>query len=257
MKYILFTITITIVIMVSCRKVEVLDQKMDTYLDFENSNSNVLAVNNRVDFFYYPSSKNVDTVFIRLMVRGDAPTEKAYIKLVQDSSSASDVAVAVAGKHYVSFDDPKLKEDYYFIEAGQLEKTIPIIILRDISLQMKTCQLDFHIEDSELLKAGSTTNNKARITISDQLTRPTEWSLWGFFLGNYGRVKHQFVIDQSGEPWDNAFIVPVVRDEGRKLYYKNKFKDDLTRVNSEREIEGLAPLREDPNDPNTAVTFPN
>ena len=127
--------------------------------------------------------------------------------------------------------------------------------------------MNVEIVANDDFEVGDIRSTKARVVIMDRLTRPEGWNcdtgypgydpnrsrFWAF----YGPVKHQFMIDYSpsGERWDDAFLEELNKDEGRMLWYASFFARKLNEVNQARGDQGLAPLREDPNDPDSEVKF--
>lgn len=210
-------------------------------------------------FYALDANKTTDTVLIHVVTTGSIPSKTSYIQFTAftDNTVTSTYPDAVAGVHYVSFDDINLKK-LMKINAGKSEAYIPVVLKRDPSLKDKVYQLRFKIGISDDIKPGNSNHTEGVIYISDRLSQPINWTTT-FFLGAYGPVKHQFMIEQSGQPWDAAFIttltVPV--DLNTQSFYLFKFTQALKTVNAARKAAGLAELREDPLVPSTAVTFPS
>ena len=210
-----------------------------------------------------------DTVWLTVRPQGMLPETSSRIKLEQyegqewvyiygDDGLVSDSILRVlprqaeAGVHYVSFDDEQMAE-YLTLEPGELEAQIPVIVLRDESLRDTTYTLFFRIADSEDLKAGDEAHSSIVLRIADCISRPSTWDDW-FFAGSWSRVRHEFMIQVTGEEWDDAFISSLTKND--KNYYLYVFNRELRLENAERAKQGLPPLRENPNDPSSELVFP-
>ena len=62
------------------------------------------------------------------------------------------------------------------------------------------------------------------------------------------------MIRVTGENWDNTFIESLTRED--RNYYLYVFNRELRLENAERAEQGLPPLREDPDDPDSELVFP-
>lgn len=210
-----------------------------------------------------------DTVWLTVRPQGLIPDHSCRIKLEQYEGQewryvyGSDGAVvdsilrviprqAEPGVHYIPFDDERMAP-FYTLEAGEREKQIPVIVLRDETLSDTTYTLFFRIADSEDLRAGDASRCDIELRIADCLSKPASWDDW-FFAGTWSAVRHEFMIEVTGEAWDDDFIGTL--DVDAKNYYLYVFNRELKRVNAEREEQGLPPLRENPDDPNSELTFP-
>ena len=111
---------------------------------------------------------------------------------------------AEPGVHYVPFDDERM-EPWLTLEPGEMEARIPVIVLRDETLSDTTYTLFFRIADSEDLYAGVEELCCVELRIADCLSRPSAWDDW-FFAGTWSATRHEFMIEVTGEPWDDEFI---------------------------------------------------
>ena len=210
-----------------------------------------------------------DTVWLTVRSQGLMPEKTSRIKLEQyegrewqfvygDDGLVIDSILRVipcqaeAGVHYVSFDDGQLA-GYLALEPGELEARIPVVVLRDESLRDTTYTLFFRIVNSEDLMAGDEAHCNIELRIADCISKPSAWDDW-FFAGPWSRVKHEFMIRVTGEDWDNELINSLDRYD--RNYYLYVFNRELKAENAERAEQGLPPLRENPDDPNSELTFP-
>ena len=125
--------------------------------------------------------------------------------------------------------------------------------MRDASLKVKSVNLKIRLSDSDDCKVGYADKSWTMITISDMLVKPTLWTNYSiqYFLGAYGPVKHQFMIDVTGESIDNDWFKALGLHNGTSelaylMYLGTWFSDKLDEKNAERAAEGLEPLREAP-----------
>lgn len=170
---------------------------------------------------------------------------------------------AVAGLHYVDFNDPMYLE-LCKIEGNVVNFKVPVIVLRD-DPTLKTAARTLLIEfvQNEDFSPGDPNTKTFRLKISDVVEYPEAWSNYSTrpdvigrnpYFGDYGKVKHQFMIDVTGKRWDNEFIDDLTLEE--KLFYKNMCAKELARVNAERAERGEPPLMENPDNPKSVVKFP-
>ena len=70
------------------------------------------------------------------------------------------------------------------------------------------------------------------------------WGFWNYF-GTYGIVKHQFLIEQNGEKWDDDYIKSLMDGDSAYLtFLAQKMAQRLEEVNAERAAQGEGPLCE-------------
>lgn len=244
----------------SCKKELPVAYSGNSYLEFYSPYDDIAAVTVGYSSFYYlDASKITDTVWLRVKTVGSIPTKTSVVKFeaFKDNSAAPAYPDAVAGIHYVPFDDAGIQK-LMKVDAGKYEAYIPVVFKRDASLKDKVYQLRFKIVMSEDFSPGSIKHIEGIVYISDRLSQPSNWTPT-FFLGSYGTVKHQFMIEESGQRWDNAFISTLINpvDVNRQSFYLFQFTQALKTLNEKRKAAGLTELRENPSDPATAVTFPN
>lgn len=202
-------------------------------------------------FMYDPVEVVQDTIWLRVETLGFIRDYDRKISLEQEI--VEDENNAISGKHYLDFKDAKLA-DKYIIKAGESKITLPIIVLRDISLKESEVILsvrlveneDFNIvkgEDTEEIKNWST----RKLFIADVLIKPGRWT-WAMDrdFGIYSKVKHQFLIDFSGFKWDDEFILSL--NPTYKVFMKAEAKTALYELNEERKADGKGPLMSENNE---------
>ena len=155
-------------------------------------------------FAFGPSDVKIDTVKFEVSLLGNVVDYDRPISLQQVVTGRND---AQADVHYVSFDDPSLT-DKYVLPANAISTEIPIVLLRAPSLKEADYNLKITFKDNDAFSFTSKERAFRSVTIADQLLQPNNWETYGcsWFFGTYGPVKHQFMIDVTGFPWDNDFL---------------------------------------------------
>lgn len=158
----------------------------------------------------------VDTVFLRVNLIGNAAKVDREINIIADDSST-----AKRGYHY---DFGKM-----VMPADSFSKEVYVLVYKRPGLKDSTLALYLTLGESKDFKLGYTdlpsTNYKRdrlhyKITITDQLLRPTSWKESTF--GTYSKVKFQFMIVSTGKTDWNVTIFP-----SEENYLAQSVKGDL------------------------------
>jgi len=203
-------------------------------------------------FVYGDETAVDDTLWYEVETMGFVADHDRPIALEQVQMDG--VNNAVAGMHYVAFDDPSLAK-FYVIPAGKARTKIPVVLLRDASLKNESVTLRFALKPNDEFVLGYEPLSQRQVTFTDQLSEPSYWSkdygnqYYSFYIsdvfGDYGTVKHQFLISETGEKWDDEFINQLMTGDSMYLnYLAQKLAKRLTEVNAEREAQGQGPLTE-------------
>lgn len=197
--------------------------------------------------FAYHGDVREDTVWLEVLTMGFPADYDRSFELMQESGDA------VAGTHYLSFDDAAYKEKYLWIKANAVSAKVPIILLRDASLKDRQVRLAVKIKTNENFTGGYTETDHKIIRITDKLSKPDAWDgRMDYYFDPYGPVKHQFMINVTGEMWDDDYINGFIDDFGYVTYLKSKLRVALEEENARRAAQGLEPLAEADGSP---VTF--
>ncbi len=260
-KYISFMAGMLLaVLLASCEKdLQVFSDptcRLNFYYDIESVSSfKESMARSAYSFVYGSSDVERDTLWYEMETMGFVADHDRAITLVQVDSAG--VNNAVAGKHYVAFDDPSMTS-YYVVPAGKARVKIPVVILRDASLKNETVVLMFKIQPNAEFQQGYSVLQTRVIQFTDQLSEPSKWT-YGYpysdyssltislsdYFGDYGVVKHQFLIDQTGEKWDDDYIEKLMTGDANYLtYLLRKMSKRLDEVNAERASRGEGPLTE-------------
>lgn len=79
------------------------------------------------------------------------------------------------------------------------------------------------------------------------LEKPEKWdSSFEKSFGKWGEVKYRFMLDNSSELWDDAFIDVLMNDFPYLLFWQTRLNNLLDEENARREANGEGPLREAP-----------
>jgi hypothetical protein len=175
-------------------------------------------------FYYEDATVKEDTVFFDIYAIGGTAKNDRSFTLQQEQ--LPNTLNAVAGTHYVAFSDARVSK-HYTIKAGTVHARVPVIVLRDPSLKTATPVLKFKVTDDTNFKIGEVSNIWRKVLITDRLSQPPAWT--GF--GTYSVVKHKFMIDVTGEKWDQDFFLFVRADFGLQGYYVAVVKTALIDYN--------------------------
>jgi len=251
----------------SCSEDAIEPWKSPDYIHFDSDYESFFS------FVYAGSGVEKDTVTFRLNIAGNLSSKDRVYKINQTKSygfiyeqdeigNVVDSAFielpnqAKAGVHFEDFSNKT-----FVVPADSLGAYFDVVLLRDASLRDNDYSLSLEVVETEDFKKGNAPTQKVGLTISDKIIEPELWT--GFPVGNtsvfsvmgyYGKVKHQLIIDATGQRWDDAFIQFELSEE-YLVFYKNLAVLELNNINAEREAQGLHKLREDDSNPNSEVFF--
>lgn len=215
----------------------------------------------RFSFVYLNSSITTDTVWVQLNTSGhvtdyDRPFELEQVPATandtdnEDITNNADVINAVAGQHYISFDDSSIKQ-HLVIKAGENSVKVPLVLKRDESLQTSKVYLKLKLKENEHFKESFIEDRSFVIESSDMLVKPVEWggAIEYYFSGTYGPVKLRFMIDCATWTLDDKWFAKHFSgwniDMGYTGYLSSFFTDELIKLNKERVAQGLDVLKEE------------
>lgn len=181
-------------------------------------------------FFVYDSDKMRDTVYVFVKTMGKVSSTDRPIALVQTNTGDD---AAVPGTHYVPLDDPEVTKHMY-VPAGKVYAKIPIILLRDKSLQTSQKRLELEVAKNECFRPGIDAWRKFVITTTDLAVKPAMWdSRWRYYFGpTFGSVKLKFIINATGYtdfdnlPSDYSYITWLKTTVQQAFFDYNKAHPD-------------------------------
>lgn len=257
----MISIALTLIVNVSCEKdLQVFDDptcRLNFYYDNAETTKNFRSEYAQGSFsFIYKGDVTQDTVWVEIESMGKLSEQDRPIELEQMDTTAT---MAVPGKHYVAFNDPSMAR-YYVMPAGKARTKLPIVILRDASLKKETVVLKYRIKPNAYFESGYDVFQTRSLAITDRLSEPSYWKKafdLGYYsyslyelVGEWGPVKHQFMIDVTGKAWDDEFIESFMTGENAYLnYIYGKLTTELAKTNAEREAKGLPDLCEEDGTP--------
>ncbi len=154
-------------------------------------------------FAFGPQEVVEDTVRFEVRLMGDPVDYDRIVMLEQVMTGKND---AVAGKHFVPFDDATYQSKCVLPKNATSAK-IPVVLKRDPSLKTEDYNLKFTFKLNEVFSYTAKESRFMKVLIADQLIKPTEWDdKVKHFFGEYGKKKHQLMIDATGKRWDNDYI---------------------------------------------------
>ena len=237
------------------------------------------AGNYEMTYSFIWGTQNRDTVYLPVSISGRTADHDRQIEVVQipgydvtynydDQGYLTDSIItewsnsAVAGKHYIAFDDAEAKA-LLKIKAGEITGYVPVIVLRNTSLKTEKVRLRIQLVASNDLELGQAKNLIMLLNISDQLEQPVNWTRYSSvqsYLGAYSKPKHELMIEVLHDKVDENWLEQMANDRPNLIFWRGKFQEALNAFNNDlvNIASGKAPLREDPNDSNSAeVTFPS
>lgn len=223
LKYIL--IVMAVITVASCKKDQYSLFNDTASIQFGPDPSHVyLASYNLADtlkpftFYYEVPGVTEDTVFFDIYAIGGVSKTDRSFTLKQEQ--IADVSNAVAGTDYVPFTDQRVSK-FYTIKAGTVHTTVPVIVLRDPGLKTNTVVLKLNVVANENFQLGEQSNLWRKVQITDKLSQPAAWNARSlqYFFGKYSTVMHAFIIQATGQKWDDAFIIAVTGSDYALLQY--------------------------------------
>lgn len=185
-----------------------------------------------------------DTVWIEVSTMGFLSDQNRTVEFEQIATEENN---AVPGVHYIAFNDPQLLAKSY-VPAGANSAFIPIVVLRDASLEEKDAVLCFTIKDNGIFKPGYKAMSVQTLHISGRLNQPSKWATYycDFYFGTYGQKKHELMIEWTGENWDDNYLDELFSgDSGYISYISQWFIKKLEEENQKRIEEGLGKYTEE------------
>lgn len=153
---------------------------------------------------------------------------------------------AVPGEDYVDFNSPEAQR-IQVVKAGESLFKVPVVLLRSEKQQTKNLTLKVRIKENKNFKNGFTMMQTRVISFTDRVSKPAVWDDCDFdnIFGEYGDVKYQLMIDWSGKPWSDEFILDNYnKDKEYFKYMAQVFEKRLTEENAARELAGQDIWRE-------------
>jgi hypothetical protein len=195
---VIHVLLLLLLIVTACTQNEMLSYENDPALYFAGHGDD----KNKVDsinhsFFLLNSDIVKDTVLVRINVMGELSSQPRPVSIVQKNVGAE--GAAVAGVHYVPFDDASLKP-LLQVPAGKEFVDIPVVFIRDANLASEKVRLELALTTNGYFRPGIVEKQKFTLTTTDLVEKPGAWDTrWYIFMGrSWGPVKMRFIIDITG-----------------------------------------------------------
>nr|WP_121272086.1 DUF4843 domain-containing protein [Pedobacter schmidteae] len=173
-----------------------------------------------------------DTVFFDIYAIGKVSAKDRAVKLEQVQVSGQENAIP--GTHYQDFSNPSVA-GRYIIKAEESHTRVPVVLLRDASLKTKTVMLKISVANNEAFRVGEPAYAWRKIELTDRLSRPAAWTdfMTSTYFGKYSVTKHRFMIEQTGERWDQDFMKEILqRGSTSLIYWQGVLKTAVTNYNN-------------------------
>lgn len=204
-----------ITILCNCQEKEIERYKDDPRLYFSrekwSENYSNQGDSTEHSFFTLPDDQLRDTVWVDIRTMGLPTDFPRPFRIVQTNAKQADAAIP--GKHYVAFDDESIR-DLMMIPAGKVQHFMPVIVLRDPSLDTCRVRIEMEVEANDYFKVGLTSLSRFMVSTTSEVQEPKLWeSFWQYYYGDWGPRKMWFLIRYVGisdfekYPNDDAMIL--------------------------------------------------
>lgn len=232
-----------ILLLAACHLQSVDEYENEPRLYFFKGNYNLgeLVQNDSIihSFFSVPESQNRDTVWIDVRTMGCLGEEARTFKIVQTNEGKSDAAIP--GTHYIGFDDPSIKE-MMKMPAKAFRYLMPVVLLRDPSLETKTVRIEMTIGENENFGVGIDTLSHFLLTTTSAPAKPATWDTrWFRVFGTWGAQKMWFIMNYIGIT--DFEDISGLTDYTYTVYLKTMAQDKLKDYNA-NEKNSDRPLKE-------------
>lgn len=179
----------------------------------------------RHSFFLIPEGQERDTILVDVRTMGFPADFNRPVKIVQ--TNAGEAGAAVAGVHYIGFDDAVLKEAM-IIPANAVKMNLPVIVLHDPSLNTGKVRLEMAVVENEYFKPGIDKDCRFMVSTTAMAEKPDTWETWWkTHFGEWGVEKMTFIINYLGfSEFEETDL-----ETGYKTYLRLKAWDKLSDYN--------------------------
>lgn len=186
--------------------------EQNVMMEYENSPAIYFTYNDReiggqrrskvYSFFLEPYSVVRDTVWVEVSTMGLTSTTDRRVSVVQTNIGKE--GAAEAGVHYVGFDNADIAAKMV-VPAGAVHGRIPVVVLRDASLETKEVTLEMAVTDNENFRPGIDMWRNFTITITALTSKPNSWDeVWAGWFGTWGPRKFHFIMEVTQfYDWEN------------------------------------------------------
>ena len=191
----------------------------DRWMTTEDLESSDDSYRTTVYSFVYAGGVERDTLWFPVQTSGFLSDVSRPIAL-QQMTVPDTVDNAEEGIHYIAFDDPTVAH-LYQVPAITDTLSIPVILLRDKSLDSKDIVLRFGFKDNGVFKPGFESMSYRTIYISARLSMPVNWVTE--YVGEWGPRKHELMIQWTGNRWDDDYWTEFLATDSNYRSYINQW----------------------------------
>jgi hypothetical protein len=196
-------------------------------------NINVFQRDSIIFSFISSGLKERDTVYIDVRTMGDIQPRPRPFRVEQ--IDGDEESAAQPGVHYVPFDDPEMLA-LTRIPANATQYAMPVILLRDPTLQEQTVRLRMALVENEEFKIGIDKQAIFCVRFADQFMPTDQWPLdrenfgWAFYFGKYGERKHWFLVTYVG--FSDFTANPADYPNDVRKFYNQQAREKLAAYNA-------------------------
>lgn len=231
--------------LLSCSEDKIEPYGGDAYIQFYRYSINGASYVDKVEisFGYEPmdvvdSTVNISTMMVGKLIGEDRTYE--FEQILVDEDDDEGIWNAASGVNYAPFDSDEF-DGKYVLKGDQGYANLPVKIFRPA--EGETFILKLQLVENTYFKAGVPEKRTFEITYHSDLRKPGRWV--NSFYGQYSRTKHQWMIDNTGEKWDDAFTKTVSDTRDLYQYWQLTLRMMLAEENARRADDSLEPLKDE------------
>ena len=176
MKYGFFFF-ISVLAFVACQENEIStfdnESSLFFFRDIYNNNSKGTPQLDSTSYsFFLAGSIQIDTVWLDVLLTGSPSAQDRPFRIVQ--SNVGEPGAAVAGTHYVAFDDPEMVKRMV-MPANKVSVALPVIMTRTPQMDTEEYRLDMEILPNEYFIQGIKDRVVYVLKITGKATKPANW----------------------------------------------------------------------------------
>lgn len=175
------------------------DASLYFYRNMNYANDKGIVQYDSIDYsFFLAGSAQESDIWLQVQLTGNLSDQPRSFKIVQ--TNAEDANAAVAGTHYVAFDDPEMKK-YLVLPAHATKVLVPIKLKRTADMDKKSFRLALALVPNENFAEGIKQGNYGQssfiINITAEAIKPVTWDRnYDYTFGEWSKVKMGFLINE-------------------------------------------------------------
>ena len=150
--------------------------------------------------FFLAGSAQETEIWLQVDLTGKPSAQDRKITITQ--SNAGEPGAAVAGTHYVAFDDARIAE-YMVMPANATSTVIPLILTRTTSMDTEEYRIVMEITANDNFTQGTKQWSGGQrsfiVNVTAKISKPIAWDRnYDNTFGEWGAEKMRFLIDYVG-----------------------------------------------------------